>query len=575
MSLSNQPRLRWFLWSVLMWLLLAVCCFVLIRERCESAFGLLSLGLAPTIAVYCGLRSLLLAKSQVLLIRIGWWSLTILVGGLTGIFFQGQWEARFSTDSEGWLMVITIVPSLALIGMLLRMHRKGPFSWRGWTDVVAAFGFVALLIWAGFSLLNARVSNVEKDATKRWALLGRPLAEFEKKVMRVEENRSLRELLEDVRPLGVFSLYKTSVSGESDYGPELAPEIMQIINSETPPSDSVELGAIQTPWLDQHREALNRIYERILMREPAVWTFDPENIPLVRVPNFLVLRKLSQTFFADSLHRIQCGDAVGARSAVQAGLKMTEGLRESPLLVSLMIRVAIEAMFTRSQVRLAAEFDSSQNVSAHISEMREAFRHTIQFEGWGWSWFANNPTSGFNLNECTKGYLCFGKWPEWLKAVLVRPCMRYDSALASIVDAEATRISLRPSLYLEPDLGAREIEDLNRRYPSTLAPNCQRSWHRIQVTLLLQEQVSLIQNARAKLSKGLKEEIYEMSSSVVAGAHWTVKLDTMNRSVALLLNPTPQWVNDPAIVGDGFWCLPHDGSKKWKLSVQKTTADLR
>src|SRR5947207_2142694 len=71
------------------------------------------------------------------------------------------------------------------------------------------FGSVCVLVTVAFFLwTEVWVPQGRQRAEERWAALGRPMQQFEKRLKHVTENESLRALTHDVEPFGVKSFYK-------------------------------------------------------------------------------------------------------------------------------------------------------------------------------------------------------------------------------------------------------------------------------------------------------------------------------------------------------------------------------
>lgn len=129
------------------------------------------------------------------------------------------------------------------------------------------------------------------------------------------------------------------------------------------PADKIEVSLEKAPKLAARAADLDRLYRNILSRPPPEWEFRPSDRFDFAVPNFLLLRQISQTIDGDAFFRLARGDKEGAAEALAAGRRITDGLRQNPLIVSCMIRVAIEALFAPATARLPEDANAWEHHS--------------------------------------------------------------------------------------------------------------------------------------------------------------------------------------------------------------------
>jgi hypothetical protein len=213
-------------------------------------------------------------------------------------------------------------------------------------------GLVAASVYLVFDTVLVPLNL--RAAERKWAEIGRPMAEFEREHLgQVEENQSLRDLAKDLEPFQAGSLYKPA-EGDSELRslpipPGITPLLERDGNPEDamPPFPSLALAAALSgterqiaeavQFLDEHAQDLDRLYRGILGRTTPVWAIDPKEVPRGRVPNYLSLRNLNRLIFADSLLKTQRGDLPGAQRAVAAASRAFEGLDRQLTTVSFMI----------------------------------------------------------------------------------------------------------------------------------------------------------------------------------------------------------------------------------------------
>ncbi|MEA3213096.1 MAG: hypothetical protein QOE70_6153 [Chthoniobacter sp.] len=573
--MKPSPFRIWFAWSLLAWLLLAGTAFVLQRNLEVGAWAFVAF--APAAVLIAVRQALHAAGGRARALRIGWWIITLIGGGLAALPFQAQWE-KLSHDSSQALLVALAAQALGLLLVWRRARWSSSLALRAWLpDAAVALGCVALLGGAGWRAADRYTGQKEERALALWASIGRPMREFEHGLQVVEENSALAALLGDLQPLGIVSLYKATGQSPRRDTLTLPPEVIALLTStETSAADRVDLAAPGTPFLDAHADQLAQIYQAILEREPAVWAFDPANLPVPPVPNFLATRLCAQLFCADALRRFSLGDSGGANSAVHAGLRMSEKLRDQPILVSIMVQIAVEALFAKAEARLPAETGAWDRLATEAPQMREAFRRAIQCESraidrWASGDFDAQLLTDGVLSESTLGF----KLPRWAERLAWRPLMRLEAARASLCNAEAIRVVASSETLRTDDLAEARMNGFYEQHPSVMAVNVLRAWARLHGTLLLREQTALIRSARSQLQSGVPGEPTDAPSNVIPGARWKITLDRAAQTVTLKLENAPRWVTGSNAFGPGFYLLPLDGSRGWKLEptpVPRTAA---
>ncbi len=434
------------------------------------------------------------------------------------------------------------------------------------------FILVSLVSLAGiifFWWTKFYLPRVRHNAEKHWAAIGRPMPEFEKQLRRVEENDSLRALTRDLEPFGVKTFYNARKGEQDPNTLNIPKEITDVLRPATlRMGDQVDLAEQEFPYLENHAADLARLYQGILEREPAVWNFVPQDGMTLRVASFLTARKISQLICVDALTKLEKGDEKGAADALAAGLKMTSNLGEQPILVSQMIRAAIEALFAQIIARLPEDSEQLNELAREVERKRERWRTAMQTETWAITRVVDY--LGFTPDEFRQIYQAKSLF-EKIQVSLGQSLMEDDRGSFVACVADQVRISEQVRDSAISDLGVREMREASSRYAPALTSTSEifgqtwyRAWIRLNLNLLLREQAELIRTARVQVQAGKSGSLGETKSVVVPGATWRITGDADTNSVSLKLTPLPAWTTDNDGMSEGLFLLPLDGSKWWK-----------
>jgi hypothetical protein len=423
---------------------------------------------------------------------------------------------------------------------------------------------------------KVHIAQVRQAGEARWSAIGRPMPEFEKRLQRVNENDSLQALTRELAPFGIRSFYKPR-EGERDPNTiDIPNEIFDVLDPRSlGASDQVDFAARDFSYLESHAGDLHRLYQGILKREPAVWNFVPQDGMTLRVASFLAARKISQLICVDALHKLEQGDEKGAADAIAAGLKMTSNIGEQPILISQMIRGAIEALFAPAIARLPEGSGSFKQLVSEVETRREKWRAAAQTETCAVTQVVDY--LGLKPEEFRSAYenkSLFGK----LQLSLVHSLVENDCGFFVAGVAEQVRISEQVANLAVSDLGVKEMRAASGRHAPALTitsqlapfseafrPRWDRSWIRVNAALLLREQAEQIRAARAQLRAGKSGNLGEADSVVVPGAKWYVTGDSGTNAVSLRLTPLPAWAIDREAISEDIFLLPLDGTKWWKF----------
>jgi hypothetical protein len=433
---------------------------------------------------------------------------------------------------------------------------------------------VAVLVSAAFfGWIKVYVPRCRQKAEQRWAMIGRPMPEFEKQLKSVAENDSLRALTQDLQPFGIKSLYKARNGEQNPNSINVPKQVTDVIDpSNSPRADEVDLVGHDFSYLDQHAADLDRLYQGLLERQPPVWNFVPQDGMTLRVPSYLAARYISQLIWVDALRKLERSNQKEAADAVAAGLKMTSNIGEQPILVSQMIRVAIDGLYAQLIARLPEDPEALKNFSSEVEAKREMWRASVQTEVWAIMRvvdYANSKPDEFNTLYTNSSPL------QKARISLAQSVLKADCNLLVMAGADQIRVTEQVKVFAATDLGVKKMNEIYSRYAPVLTachsfsdmfrPNWSRSWVRLNATLLLREQAEIIRFARAQVQSGESGKVAELESVVIPGAKWQVGSDANTDSVSLKLTPTPAWASNCEVIGENFFLLPLDGSKSWKF----------
>ncbi len=490
----------------------------------------------------------------------GWLSVILLA--------QGRFESRVHSDDRQ-VLVMGAVGAMLIAGWIAARTRTLP-SWRTLREGAAAFAILALGAAGCYFVYEAKTRSIQARAELRWAELGMPIDDVEKRLAPVLESPGSQVVREAFREILSQRFYKEGTAAAEKEAPiqkseaawALVTRAGEIITTKQPPSDELNAAKLPTAFLEPHSEQLDAAFRRILATEPPVWACNPSDGPLISVPNFLGLRMFSQLASAECLRRLAAGDQEGAARAIAASRRIGEKLESNPALVSLMFHVAVEAMWARQQARIEKSGDSMESIARDTLKWREYLVRTLQWE----SWMMLRKVDHFTSEEVRANLAVTSQFrylPEWVRPVVDRAWLRRDGALSALNNAEHAAVRQMPGTYVSPDFGADLDEAISKRNPSTHDLGCTRAAMRIHATLLLREQAELIRDARARLAAGRPVE--SRSSVVLPSVRWEMNADPVKRTVAMKLRNAPKWVRDGTVTGGGddFWILPLDGSVAW------------
>ena len=457
------------------------------------------------------------------------------------------------------------------------------------TLAVGAAFLVVFLSAAFYVWLQVYIPRCQQKAEQSWATIGRPMSEFEKRLKPVAENDSLRALTRDLQPFGIRSLYKAHEGEQNPNSINVPKQITDVIDpSNSPRADQVDLARQDLSYLDVHAGDLDCLFQGLLQRQPAVWSFVPQDGMTLRVPSYLAARSMSQLIWVDALRKLERGDQKEAADAVTAGLKMTSNIGEQPILLSQMIRVAIDGFYAQLIARLPEDPEALENFPTEVDAKREMWRAAVQTETWVVMQlvdYAGSKPDNFRTLYKNSSLL------QKARISFVQSLLKGDCSLFIADAAEQVAISERVNDLSLSDLGAGKMTQASLRYAPVLTatprfgsfsnvfrPTWAPSWIRLNATLLLREQAELIRSARAQVQSGKSGKLGERESVVVHGAKWQIIGNANASSVSLKLTPIPAWTRNHKVLDENFFLLPLDGTKSWKFrshSVASNAGDFR
>ncbi len=321
--------------------------------------------------------------------------------------------------------------------------------------------------------------------------------------------------------------------------------------------------------LEPITQTLDKTYRRILDAEPAVWAANPQDGLFIAAPNFLGIRRFCQLASTDAMRRFATGDYEGAARAIAAAKRITEKLTEHPALVSLMIRVATDALLAGVSARLP-ESEGWAVIAEDVSLKRKQFLNCIQIESW---LGLRKPEQFFEPDNLILPD--FDTPPTWVRRIANRFSGQRDAATRALNLAEHAAICSSEATLQLPDLGSSSHEAISKSRPTAYEIEVPRAMMRIHATLLLREQTEIIRHARARLAAGLSVE--SRNSVVLPATRWEVTADAQKNSVTTRLINAPKWITENRVTGDSadFWHIPIDGSAAWQFGTRPEKPKLQ
>lgn len=533
--------------------------------------------LLPALAALCLWRALRSGARIGAWARVLFWTGTI--GG--GAFFlllcqghcqiigpEGQLQVLAQSYGRPLLMVSTALPILVLVLVGISERRSGRltrvgFVW-GFELLGGAVCFTTLMVSTYLVWSKSYAEPLRRKAGLQWAEIGHSMPEFEKSLAPVTENDSLRQLTSDLKPFGLSTFYREGGGkGEGrvtlSNSIDLPREVLNFLSATGTSDGDIIVSHGPTPaTLEAHAKDLKHLYAGVLQRDPPVWSVNPSDGLELVTPDYRAVRVLSQWIVADAYHRLEGGDEKGAEEAVTAGLRMTQDLSAQPIIVSCMIRAAIEALFAPVIARLPEDPEAMQQLAGEVETKRRAFLRTVQLEAWA-------PMHCWEEVRLRLDSESLSKWLTHPLSPGVCQLWLVDCSKDWLALAEQVRTMEQIRNLAASDLGEREMEESLERYPSSLSPNLSRAWLRLNGIFLLREQAEMIRWARAQMQAGKTGNLGEHLSVVIPGSKWEATGDPAANAIRITLTPRPRWTSAD-VFSPYFFLLPLDGSKSWQLA---------
>lgn len=545
LAVENKYKKSAWVCSVLSWVLLIVLGAMLWDEKRSKGF--VEVAALLILSILCVIPAFYANHRLRLMIRLPW-----LCGVVAGLLYA---IAVIYTlyPNEMWMIWVGMLGAFILcVPRAKRVFGELHYRWVA-SDLILATGIVVLIRMQIVSVAATVTQKKIEVAERKWAEIGFPMETFDRR-QRLE-NEALREFQKNLAFLNVKSLYRLP-NGEIDPAKVVTEDILKILEKKWEGySDLVSKDGMQGAYLDEHASQLLELYEKTLALEAPRWRLNPEDTYDLVPPNFLNIRKLAQLATVDAYWRLAHGDVTGAQKAIRFVEHFSEDLKESHLLVSTMIAVAVDALIRPVKVYLPAESDSWEKNTREVSAMRTALYRSIQMEAWGNNrWAAKQEAVDI--------------WdPRWFQQADHWEFWRYMCAGDSYLMAEIVSVISTPDVFHASDLNAEIVEIIANRANGITIPNVNRAFHRLNVTLVLNEQLEMIRLARERFYEG-QFDAREFSSAAIPGSKWRVKIDHEQGSVSMNLEPLPAWVTDSEVISSAknFYPLPFNGSKSWKFA---------
>ncbi|MDB6172295.1 MAG: hypothetical protein JWL59_1606 [Chthoniobacteraceae bacterium] len=417
----------------------------------------------------------------------------------------------------------------------------------------------ATTILLTFGVTGIQAHLLQQKAKAKWMEIGHPMEEFKRQVTDTKENQAFKDLMENLKPFGITSLYKGEqywlCSLYANERPRAEREPLRAEQHYSCLTTTDEVAGSPKPlfYTDAHQKELTDFYQKTLQNPEPAWGVNATDWVNLRVPNFLTLRFFYQLATADCQQRLSRNDLEGAAAGSAAVLLMNQNMRKQPLFVSLMINCTVEAGFARIVARLPEDRKAWDALAAKVETFRSQLIKTTQVEAYGIGtmtadqFSAGQTENRFRINA-------FDQLTHF-----------YDRKIAQASYLYAEQVSILGSHhdYSQGDLGVERIEKAFSAESAdySYAMNLSRSNQRINCTLMLLEQAEMIRFARARLHEGVLQA--EHSSVVIPGLKWIMAGDLETNSATLKLNRVPLWLASSEVTLADFFLLPFDGSKAW------------
>lgn len=542
--------------SLAAWTCTAATAFLL--SRSNQPLGYASLFVLPAVSVALTIFSRGGSATNAAF-RITWWIFTLATWLAVALFATGRWErSSFAADDRQQLLVAGGIMWIVAVWSIVRA-RAFPTR-RTWIDLSAASAIVAAIAGGVLWQQESRTRELEEKAKARWNEVGTPMDSFAQALKPVPANKALGTLGAVLRELVDAGAYAPREPLPQVNTPPAVLEAVEVVTRPLPVADDISTAEISTPKLDALSNNLTAVYERLLANESPIWAANPADHWRMQMPNLVAIRKFVQLVSADAIRRVEQGDAKGARMAIKAAKHVTAKLPENPSISSLMVRVALDELIAKAEVRLPAEPGALEQIAADARRFPEALENAIRMETWSLSRVAELADAPIVAPNSWVDSL---RLPSWVTRIMDGPNLRRDCLLSAIVNAEFVAILKDPTLVKTKDLGMARFDSVIQQNAAPFILGVQRSYARIWASLLLREQTELLRIARERIATGQAPE--DRDSVVLPGRRWIFTADSNTNAVSLKLDKIPVWLGKNEIAPPSFWVLPLDGSKTWQF----------
>ena len=548
--------------TLLLWLILGGLSGLLITEsETGQVLVFCAVFILPGLAAWLTIKTATEVSTR-WIAATAFWTGTLAAWLSLEVIAQGRAESHPGEQQTLWL---ALVAAVFVAGATARKTRSFP-NWRIAGQIALAFTFLALAGALSIWTYEAQTRNTVAKAKAHWAQIGLPLENLPESFPAPHEN-SGSEILRQVLRERVNSRFYKQGTAAAEREPVIQPseEIARRVEAATKfpftgqsLSDHLVLHAATEAPFEPLAADLDADYRRILAAEVPTWASDLHDGYAISVPSFLGVRHFAQLTAAHAACRVAMGDQEGAKRALDASLRIRDGLLENPTLVSLMIGVAIDGLTSYQQVRLPAQEGDLAAIAVETTRLRTELLRRLQVEGWACIKSANHPSDFLLESEAAIRIL-----PRWASSRVGPIWFRRQCAIGSLSGAAHAAIVQAPSTLELPDLGARQHAEISAENSSVMEFNAVRAMMRIHATLLLREQIELIRDARTRFADGRPTETY--NSVVLPGVRWELEANREKGTVATHLQGAPDWIRKNEVTSNEFWVLPLDGSAAWQF----------
>jgi hypothetical protein len=146
-------------------------------------------------------------------------------------------------------------------------------------------------------------------------------------------------------------------------------------------------------FLAERAETLAALRDHLIDGATPRWEMRMELNEQAPIPNLLGHIDLQKLLVTDALVRVHGGDTAGAQRSLEAGWRLMQALRDSPILISQLIAIADARMLAAALRQLEQPAAAwSRRLAEH--DFRASFLEAMRYEGWVWTQYEDGTLAG-------------------------------------------------------------------------------------------------------------------------------------------------------------------------------------